>query len=84
VEDCNVYIGSLETFIEEREIIRETEPYHGGNIVGKDTAPELGVWELDLRSQFPVLFIPHKETRTKVPHSEIVEKCTGMHASMLE
>ncbi|KAJ6362923.1 hypothetical protein OIU78_003167 [Salix suchowensis] len=27
VEDCNVYIGSLETFIEEREIIRETEPY---------------------------------------------------------
>ncbi|KAJ6922479.1 hypothetical protein NC652_016201 [Populus alba x Populus x berolinensis] len=76
VEDCNVYIGSLETFIEEREIIRETEPYHGGNIVGKDTAPELGVWELDLRSHFPVLFIPHKETRTKVPHSEIVEKCT--------
>ena len=84
VEDCNVYIGSLETFIEEREIIRETEPYHGGNIAGKDTAPELGVWELDLRSHFPVLFIPHKETRTKVPHSEIVEKCTGTHVSMLE
>ncbi|KAJ6871280.1 hypothetical protein NC652_036827 [Populus alba x Populus x berolinensis] len=57
--------------------IRETEPYQGGNIDGKDTAPELGVSELDPRSQFSVLFISHKETRTKVPRSEIVEKCTG-------
>ncbi|KAG6745224.1 hypothetical protein POTOM_051869 [Populus tomentosa] len=56
--------------------IRETEPYQGGNIDGKDTAPELGVSELDPRSQFSVLFISHKETRTKVPRSEIVEKCT--------
>jgi hypothetical protein len=50
----------------------------------KDTAPELGVWELDLRSQLDVLFISHKETRTKVPRSEIVEKCTGMHNSIME
>ncbi|WCJ28406.1 chaperone protein dnaJ-related [Euphorbia peplus] len=52
VEDCNVYVGTLDTFVEEREVIKETEPY-------------------------TVLFVPHKETRTKVPRSEIIEKCTG-------
>ncbi|XP_056172460.1 uncharacterized protein LOC115672217 [Syzygium oleosum] len=77
VEDCNVYVGTLDTFLEEREIIRETEPHRGGNIDGKDKGPELGIWELDLRSQFPVLFVPYKETRTKVPHSETIEKCSG-------
>ncbi|KDP24504.1 hypothetical protein JCGZ_25068 [Jatropha curcas] len=76
VEDCNVYVGTLDTFVEEREIIRETKPYFGGNIDGKDKGPELGVWELDLRSQFPVLFVPQKETRNKIPHSEFIEKCT--------
>ncbi|XP_043815256.1 protein SSUH2 homolog isoform X2 [Manihot esculenta] len=76
VEDCNVYVGTLDTFIEERETIRETKPYIGGDIDGKDKGPELGVWELDLRSQFPVLFTPHKETRARIPHSEIIEKCT--------
>ncbi|KAJ7950210.1 protein SSUH2-like [Quillaja saponaria] len=77
VEDCNVYVGILDTFIEEREIIREIEPYLGGNIDGKDNGPELGVWELDLRTQFPVLFIPNKELREKIPHSETLLKCTG-------
>ncbi|KAL3839446.1 hypothetical protein ACJIZ3_024037 [Penstemon smallii] len=77
VEDCNVYVGTLETFAEEREIITETEPYFGGEVDGKDKGPELGVWELDLRSEFPVLFVPHKESRTKIPHSEVVEKCSG-------
>lgn len=77
VEDCNVYVGTLETFIEEREMITETEPYSGGNIEGKDKKPELGIWELDLRSEFPVLFIPHKESRTRVPHSEKIDKCPG-------
>lgn len=76
VEDCNVYVGTLETFVEEREVITETEPYHGNNIDGKDKGPELGVWELDLRSEFPVLFTHHKESRTKIPHSETVEKCS--------
>jgi hypothetical protein len=75
VEDCNVYVGTLETFIEEREIINETQPYLGGNIDGKDKGPELGVWELDLRSEFPVLFVPQKETQIKVPHSETIGKC---------
>ncbi|CAN0926409.1 Protein SSUH2 homolog [Linum grandiflorum] len=76
VEDCNVYVGTLETFIEERETISETEPYTSSSIVGKNHGPPLGVWELDLRSQFPVLFSPYKETQVKVPGSEVVEKCS--------
>lgn len=77
MEDCNVYVGTLETFIEEREIIKEREPYHGGKIDGKDKGPGLGIWELDLRSEFPVLFVPHKESCAKIPHSEAIEKCSG-------
>ncbi|TQD77613.1 hypothetical protein C1H46_036822 [Malus baccata] len=77
VEDCNVYVGTLDTFIEERETLRETEPYLGGNVDGKDKGPELGIWELDLKSQFPVLFIPHHESRAIIPHSESIEKCSG-------
>lgn len=77
VEDCDVYVGTLETFIEERDSIKETEPYLGGNIDGKDKGLALGIWELDLRSQFPVLFIPHQESKAKIPHSEIIEKCSG-------
>ncbi|GAB2223822.1 hypothetical protein Droror1_Dr00004564 [Drosera rotundifolia] len=77
VEDCNVYVGTLDTFTETREIIREQVPYLGGKLDGKGSRPELGIWELDLRDQFPVLFIPEKETQVKVPHSEAIEKCTG-------
>ncbi|XP_057983723.1 uncharacterized protein LOC131168368 [Malania oleifera] len=77
VEDCNVYVGTLETFIEERETIRERVPYFGGKVDGKDNGPELGVWEMDLRSEFPVLFVSYKESRAKIPHSEAVEKCSG-------
>ncbi|CAJ2670644.1 unnamed protein product [Trifolium pratense] len=77
MEDCNVYVGTLDTFIEEREIIKETEPYLGGSSIdGKDKGPELSIWELDLRSQFPVLFVPSKEVREKIPHSEVIEKCS--------
>lgn len=78
IEDCNVYVGTLETFIEERETARDMEPYLGGKIDGKDNGPELGIWELDLRSEFPILFMPYKETKTKIPHSEVIEKCSGM------
>ena len=78
VEDCNVYVGTLDTFMEEREVIKERMPFLGGSIDGQDNGPELGIWELDLRSQFPVLFIPEKETRMKVPHSEAIEKCSGL------
>ncbi|RWW81588.1 hypothetical protein BHE74_00010003, partial [Ensete ventricosum] len=77
IEDCNVYVGTLETFIEERETIEEKEPYLGGKFDGKEEGQEVGVWELDLRSEFPVLFVPQKETRVKIPHSEAVEKCPG-------
>lgn len=77
VEDCNVYVGTLETFVEERETITEREPYLGGNKDEKEKGPELGIWELDLRSEFPVLFTPHKESRTQIPHSELVVKCSG-------
>ncbi|KAL0918043.1 hypothetical protein M5K25_010031 [Dendrobium thyrsiflorum] len=78
IEDCNVYVGTLETFIEERETIRAIEPYSGGEVDGKIKGEtELAVWELDLRSEFPLLFVPYKETSIKIPHSEALEKCTG-------
>ncbi|MQL92902.1 hypothetical protein Taro_025537 [Colocasia esculenta] len=77
IEDCNVYVGTLETFIEERETVKEIEPYQGGKVDGKDNGSEVGVWELDLRTEFPLLYVAHKETRTNVPHSEAVEKCSG-------
>lgn len=77
VEDCNVYVGTLETFIEERETITEKEPYFGGEVDGKDKGPELGVWELDLRSEFPALFTLDKQSLKVIPHSEAVEKCSG-------
>lgn len=44
---------------------------------GKDSGPKLGIWELDLRFEFPVLFIPPKESRAKIPHFETIEKCSG-------
>ena len=77
IEDCNVYVGTLETFIEERDIVTKKEPYESGKIDGRDKGPVLGVWELDLRSEFPLLFIPEKEVMVKIPHSEVVEKCSG-------
>ncbi|KAL8127286.1 uncharacterized protein LOC141721296 [Apium graveolens] len=76
VEDCNVYIGTLETFVEERETFTESEAYLSGNKFQRDTEPEQGLWELDLRSEFPVLFTPYKESRTQIPHSESVVKCS--------
>ncbi|KAL4606069.1 hypothetical protein ACB092_09G076600 [Castanea dentata] len=80
VEYCNVYVGTLDTFIEERELITETETYLGaylgGNIDGKDNGLELGIWELDLRSQFPLLFTSYEESRATIPHSETIEKCS--------
>ncbi|KAM0864141.1 hypothetical protein ACQ4PT_044124 [Festuca glaucescens] len=75
IEDCNVYVGTLETFIEERDIIIKREPYDGGKIDGRDQGPVLGVWELDLRAEFPLLFVPEKEVMIKIPHSEVPEKC---------
>lgn len=52
VENCNVYMGTIESFFEERDVKTEKEPYLGEEIDGKDEGPELRVWELDLRSEF--------------------------------
>ena len=71
-------VGTLETFIEERDIVTKKEPYESGKIDGRDKGPVLGVWELDLRSEFPLLFIPEKEVMVKIPHSEVIEKCSGI------
>jgi DnaJ-class molecular chaperone len=46
-------------------------------IDGKESGPEPGPWELDMKSEFPLLFVSRKEARLKVPHSEAVEKCSG-------
>ena len=43
MEYCIVYVGTLDTFIEERDTIIEREPYFGGNVVGKDKGPELWI-----------------------------------------
>ncbi|CAA0836320.1 chaperone protein dnaJ-related [Striga hermonthica] len=76
VENCNVYVGTLETFVEERETITETEPYLSGEVDGTEKGPQLGTWEMDMRTEFPVLFTPHKESRVVVPHSEAIDKCS--------
>lgn len=77
VEDCNVYVGTLDTFTEERETITKWEPNLGAGIDEKDKGPELGIWELDLRSEFPPLFTQNKESRATIPHSEAIVKCSG-------
>ena len=77
IKDCIVYVGTLETFIEERDAIIKKEPYYGRKIDGRDQGPVLGVWELDLRSEFPLLFV-EKEVMVKIRHSEVTEKCLGM------
>lgn len=77
IEDCNSYIGTLETFIEERDVVDDVEPYGGGVVDGKDAGRVLGAWEVDMKGEFPLLFVSRKEARTKLPHSEVVEKCQG-------
>lgn len=59
----------------------ETEPFlGGGNIDVKQNGPELGIWELDLRSQFPALFVPYKEAQLRIPHSDTLEKCSSKNS----
>eukprot|EP00250_Pteridium_aquilinum_P006262 c16218_g1_i1 orf=75-1403(+) len=77
IEDCNSYIGTLEMFIEERDVVDDVEPYAGGVVDGKDNGRVPGTWEVDMKEEFPLLFVSRKEVRTKLPHSEIVEKCQG-------
>lgn len=72
-------MGTLDTFIEEREALTQTVPFTGGDFNGKQHGSEPELWKLDLRSQFPTLFVPYKETQVPVPNSETVEKCTGIN-----
>ncbi|KAL3697910.1 hypothetical protein R1sor_011986 [Riccia sorocarpa] len=75
VEDCNVYIGSLETFIEERSILEEVEPYSGGPYAGQEGGRNFGPWEVDMNDEFPPLFTVEKTAKRKLPLSQRVEDC---------
>ncbi|EYU41824.1 hypothetical protein MIMGU_mgv1a023339mg, partial [Erythranthe guttata] len=63
VEDCNVYIGTLETFIVERETVTENVP------------DRLLPNAVDTKSEAPVLFTPRGESRTVIPESEECVRC---------
>ncbi|KAJ1700041.1 hypothetical protein LUZ63_008553 [Rhynchospora breviuscula] len=75
IENCSAYVGLLETFIEERETVIEREPYMGGEIDKTHKGSQCGIWELDVKSDFPQLFIPEKEIRIRIPHTEVIHKC---------
>jgi hypothetical protein len=79
-KECNVCIGSLETFIEERELMNEVKPYDPawGHIDKNTKTRSLGPWEVDVKNEFPALFTPQKETKLKLPNSDSMEKCPGM------
>ncbi|CAM6067455.1 unnamed protein product [Sphagnum tenellum] len=76
-KECNVFIGSLETFIEERELMNEVKPYDPawGHIDKNTQTRSLGPWEVDVKNEFPALFTPQKETKLKLPNSDSMEKC---------
>ncbi|KAL7095471.1 hypothetical protein ACP275_10G026100 [Erythranthe tilingii] len=63
VEDCNVYVGTLETFIVERETVTENVP------------DRLLPNAVDTKSEAPVLFTPRGESRTVIPESEECVRC---------
>ncbi|OAE19380.1 hypothetical protein AXG93_698s1090 [Marchantia polymorpha subsp. ruderalis] len=75
VEDCNAYVGTLETFIEERDLTEDVEAYTGDAYASKEYGRAPGAWEVDMRDEFPLLFTPRKEARLKLPFSQRVENC---------
>jgi len=77
IEDCNVYIGTLETFIEERDMETRVKSYNGGSVDDKTSGHAPGPWEIDMRHEFPLLFTPRKLARQKMPSSESVQPCGG-------
>ena len=77
MDDCSSYVGTLETFVEEREVIDEAEPYSGGPVDGKDKGRIPDAWEIDMKAEIPLLFVLRKEARKRVPHSEVVMACQG-------
>ena len=78
IEDCNVYIGTLETFIEERDVEKLVKPYTGGPVDDKANGSLPGPWEIDMRHEFPLLFTAKKVVHQKIPTSESVQTCGGM------
>lgn len=85
IEDCNVFIGTLETFIEERDVERLVKSYNGGPVDDKAAssgghAP--GPWEIDMRHEFPLLFTPRKLARQRLPNSQSVQTCEGAYSSL--
>lgn len=84
IEDCDVYVATLETFIEERDVeTRVVKSYHGGPVDDKATGHVPGPWEIDMRHEFPLLFTPRKVARQKIPFSESVQTCEGMTQTCL-
>ena len=77
IEDCNVYIGTLETFIEERDVERLVKSYTGGAVDDKANGHVPGPWEIDMKHEFPLLFTSKKVVREKIPSSESVKTCGG-------
>ncbi|EPS74386.1 hypothetical protein M569_00368 [Genlisea aurea] len=81
IEDCNVYVGTLETFIEDRKLTREEEEEEECLKVDEKEDEKRfktsGLWDLDLTAEFPILFVPHKRSRKVIPYSEICQKCSG-------
>ncbi|CAM6104299.1 unnamed protein product [Calypogeia fissa] len=75
VEDCNAFIGALESFIEEREVQSHVEPYSGQPYTTEEQGRPLGPWEVDMRDDFPLLFILKKEARNIIPFSQSVDVC---------
>ncbi|KAI5065760.1 hypothetical protein GOP47_0018384 [Adiantum capillus-veneris] len=75
VENCNVYVGTLETFIEERAMEDEVEPHKANSMDDQDRGRKPNAWEMDMKAEIPLLFVSGKEARRKVPNSEVVKIC---------
>lgn len=75
IEDCNVYVGTLETFIEERDVERLVKPYTGGPVQDNSSKHVPGPWEIDMRHEFPLLFTTSKMVHQKIPSSVLVQPC---------
>ncbi len=73
---CSVE-GLHEEEIREREVVEQVKPYTGSQVDDNTGARAPGPWEVDMRNEFPLLFISRKEAILKLPHSESVAKCPG-------
>ncbi|KAJ4733767.1 chaperone protein dnaJ-like protein [Rhynchospora pubera] len=72
LENFFAYVGTLETFIEERETVIEKEPYVSGLYAGEGL--QYDIWELDVNADSPQMFV-EKDLRFTLPHTEVVQLC---------